>query len=1146
MLKIFHGRENLNKEKFLFDQIGKRTLLLVPDQFTLEAERALFHHTGAKALIDVEVLSMSRLGNRLLTELGGSKRTFIDKYGRHMILSEIARANRENLQVFRGLEEKNSFIELVNNFISEIKQYNCSSADLRQMENLMMENGLHDTYNAAIDAPVGAVIESRSYLQKKLGDLCLLYEEYEKKIEGKYTDSEDYIDLFIGKISQSQLIAGNQIWIYGFDSFAPKALSVIGELMRYAEDVNVILTCDDDERARDSEVFQLEQIVTANLLRKAESLGVESQVSMIARAYLDEEKAPEIRYIEQELYALPAKPYRIVEDKPDLSPKASEPETGNYSKASAITLVTAANLYNEAESAAAYVLSLVRDEGYRYRDIRVICNDQEVRGAILKRTFREYGMELISDSEKGILQSPIVRCILAFLDILNERYRTDLVIGLHKTGLGELTADEIADLENYAIKYRIRRTMWKKPFLKGQFEYGEEGLAYINQLREKAVAPLLRFEEVFKAETNSRFIQGFYQFLYDDFGLPEKIQGFMDEQEAAGRMDLCEESAQIWDSVVGILDQMDEIIGAQNFDGKAFSQMLQTGLSQVKINILPPTDDGLLMGTMQRTRVGKIRALVVVGANEGVLPQGKGSDGLFGNDEKELFKAQGMELCKTDPIRIMEERLAIYRNLSRPSEKLWISFSNADAEGNTIKKSAVFSKLTEIFPDCPVEEDVLNKDNKIDLINDKTSGVRHLTEALQEAAGTGSLEEPWKEMLGWYHRNRQETLESIRNGIAFTNKQEALGKQMAGALYKKDADRALTLSPSRVEKYARCPFSHLVQYGLKPEERRVFEVAPREIGDIYHECLKELTSSLTLPGVEVTAENSPWMTITRQECREIVENTAARETSRYREGLFTLGNEEKYRGERIIDICEKVCWACVEQVRAGDILWSGFEIPFGREKRIKPIRIQLDNQTAYIEGKIDRVDILRGEKVKIIDYKTGNETFSKTEAEEGYRLQLMLYLTACLGEKERKPAGVFYFNISEPMIDMSAKEIDGEKIESEVQKSFKLNGVLVDDPNVIESIAGDFSGYSDIIPVRNGKEGIVATGNGGLLSEDEFDSLIEAVGNKVHEICQDLADGNIDITPMKTKQHSACTYCQYRGICRFDTIFEGCRYKIIR
>ena len=153
MLKIFHGRENLNKEKFLFDQIGKRALLLVPDQFTLEAEQALFRHTGAKALIDVEVLSMSRLGNRLLTELGGSKRTFIDKYGRHMILSEIARANRESLQVFRGLEEKNSFIEMVNNFISEIKQYNCSSADLRQMENLMMALAEQTTAQENLEEP---------------------------------------------------------------------------------------------------------------------------------------------------------------------------------------------------------------------------------------------------------------------------------------------------------------------------------------------------------------------------------------------------------------------------------------------------------------------------------------------------------------------------------------------------------------------------------------------------------------------------------------------------------------------------------------------------------------------------------------------------------------------------------------------------------------------------------------------------------------------------------------------------------------------------------------------------------------------------------------------------------------------------------
>lgn len=228
---------------------------------------------------------------------------------------------------------------------------------------------------------------------------------------------------------------------------------------------------------------------------------------------------------------------------------------------------------------------------------------------------------------------------------------------------------------------------------------------------------------------------------------------------------------------------------------------------------------------------------------------------------------------------------------------------------------------------------------------------------------------------------------------------------------------------------------------------------------------------------------------------------------------------------------------------------SRFEVPFGRGRAIPPIAVEAEGRQIFIEGKIDRVDILRGERVKIIDYKTGNENFSKSEAEAGYRLQLMLYLNACLGERTggeaRKPAGVFYFHISEPMVDWSAKEPDAEKLAQEVRKNFKMNGVLVDDPQVIESIAGDFSGYSEILPLRNGKDGVSATGGDTLLSETEFAALTETVSQKVTELCRDLAAGKIDIEPMKTRDRSACTYCQYKGICRFDTIFEGCRWRIV-
>ena len=1132
MLNIFYGRENLDKEKFIYDNIGGRALLVVPDQFTLEAERELIAHSGAKALMDVEVLSLSRLGYRLLEELGGSKRTFIDKYGRHMILSSIAAEEREKLQVFKGLEEKNSFIELVNNFISEMKQFNCGADEL---------------------AEIARSVPDGSYTQRKLEDLYLLYSEYEAAIRGKYTDSEDYIDLFLGKISRSELVAGNHIWIYGFDSFAPKALSVIGELMQYAADVNLVLTYDDKREARDADLFALAETVIRNFENLAERHSIEVRKRAIPKTYTAE-RADKIQFIEQELYALPARKYAR-------GGQSTNPAKGGASEAAAagtdsLTLVAAANLYNEAESAACYVFELVRDFGYRFSDIKVICNDQETRGPILKRVFKEYGIDLVSDTSKDILQSSIVQYITALMDVVVEKYRTDLMIKMLKSGFGDLTNDEITDLENYAIKYKIRGTMWKRPFVRGESEYGAEALVCMNAVREKALAFMPDLEAIFEAETCGEFISGLYGFLYEKVKLPEKIADLTVLQTEQGRPDLAEETAQIWGKVIGIFDQMSEIMGEQKFRAAAFRDLFEAGISQVEIGILPPTKDGLMMGTMQRTRTGEMKALVVVGANEGVLPNEKPGSGLFGSDEKNLFKENGIELCKVDDVRFLEERMGIYRNLSKPRERLWISYSLSDAEGGPARPSGVFTKLAGLFGDTPVARDVLNRQTDAELVGAGPAGLRHLTEALQAACEGRPLAPHWHEALAWFKQNKPEALEPIRAGIAFTNKQEDLGREMTAALYMGNIGSTreealepspeLSLSPSRLERYARCPFSHFVQYGLKPEERRIFEIAPREIGDIYHECLMEMSRHLTARGIAITDPASPWMTISREECRTFVEDVIAKKSGTYREGILEAGNEEKYRGRRITDICEKVCWAVIEQVRAGEILRSSFEAPFGRGRRIPPIPVNLgDGRTAYIEGKIDRVDYLPGERVKIIDYKTGNENFSVAEAEAGYRLQLMLYLEASL-ERRMKPAGVFYFKISEPMVDASGAAIGPEEISDKIQKSFKLNGVIVDDPNVIRNVAGDFSGISDVVPIRINKEGLISgTGKDNLLTDEEFESLREKVCEKVTDICKSLAGGGIEIHPMKTAATSACAYCRYKGICRFDTIFEGCSYNII-
>ena len=286
------------------------------------------------------------------------------------------------------------------------------------------------------------------------------------------------------------------------------------------------------------------------------------------------------------------------------------------------------------------------------------------------------------------------------------------------------------------------------------------------------------------------------------------------------------------------------------------------------------------------------------------------------------------------------------------------------------------------------------------------------------------------------------------------------------------------------------------------------------------------------------------MTVTREECCELARQEIKAIAEEYREGLFNSGALENYRRDRLTEICGQVCFTVVEQVRKGRIGSIIPEASFGRRGVLPPIEVDADGQKVYIEGIIDRVDYLEDGRVKIVDYKTGNESFDMAEAAAGYRLQLMIYLQAACGSS-RKPAGVFYFKIREPQIDMSGKDMDQETLEAEIRKTFKLDGIMVDNEQVIGEIAGDFSGFSEVVPIRATKEGIKNTGREGLVPEEDFRQLRADVADKVSRLCADMLAGKADIHPMKTKDRSACTFCRYKGICRFDTVFEGCSYNII-
>ncbi|MDO4552087.1 MAG: PD-(D/E)XK nuclease family protein [Bacillota bacterium] len=1155
MLRIYYGRENVDKDRFLFDGVrealkalgqeagrepgpsgggplpgpaappagglpAERVMLLVPDQYTLQAERDVFTWLQTEGMMDLEVLSPNRLAVRVLEETGGSRRPRIDRYGRHILLTKLLGEAAEQLTGFRGLESSHSFIDMTNDLISQLKQYGVTPEQLRE---------------------ITEAAEDGSLLKRKLTDLCLVYSRYQEAIQGHYLDTEDVAELFLTGIGRSRQIRETLFWVSGFDSFPPQMMEAMEKLLVHSCGLNLVLTAAPGREAEGEEtLFALPERVLGQFAEMADRNGIARELRRIPDSYRIEagreprQKDAAILYLERAFYKSGGEAF------PGPAP--------------AVELCRAANFYAEAETVAARILELVREEGFRYRDVAVVCNDMEGRAAALKRVFQEYGIPVFLDRKRRLLHNPAVVYLSALFQIMEQGWQYEDVFRLVRTGFSPVSVPDSDLLENYVVQYRIKGNRWKKPFVYGAAEKGEEGMALLNRLRQTLAEPLEAFEKAFRRGKSVREkTRILYEYLRDEARLPEQLQEAIGRLEEEGEHETAEETAQVWASFVLLLDQMVELMGEEPIGVKEYGRLLQAGLEALEIGVLPPTADQVTVGTLQRSRTGPCKAVFLTGVNDGVLPAGPSGDDLLSEDEKNSLLERGIELCKSDGVRAMEETLAIYKILSKPSRYLWAGYSAADRDGKELRPSLLFERLRSLFPEVPVKKDVLNREEEQSLVASRNSTLRHLAAALRKAAdGREPLSPLWKSVCNWYRETSGESLEMVERGLFFTVRQGELDKQLAERLYKKEEDRPLTVSPSQLERFSRCPFSHLVAYGLRPEERRIFQVTGRETGDVYHECLMRLSQRLTRPGQPLNGEGSPWMSLTREACRRQVAEILAEVAAEYKEGMLLSGGEERYRALRMEAVCGDAAWHMVRHVQQGAIKEVFFEKPFGagRAGSFPPLEVKAAGEPVRIAGRIDRVDILDGDYVKIIDYKSGSEKFDLREVEGGWRLQLMLYLEAALrGLREARPAGVFYFGIAELMVDASActPEDMQSRLGKELGKAFRLDGTLLDDPKLIQSIGGDFTGYSDILPVQRSASGAFSGNSPGrLLKEEDFEALRKGVNRTVDGLCRSLTEGCIDVRPKKTGELTACTYCQYKSICSFDLSFDGCTYDVVK
>jgi ATP-dependent helicase/nuclease subunit B len=1067
-----------------------------------------------------------------------------------MLLSVILKKETPFLEAFAAQAAARPFIEMMNDLLSELKLHNVSPAEIADM----------------------AEAETRPILKRKLSDVSRVYGAYEELIRGKYLDSEDMLRVFASGIPRSAFVKETEIWMYGFDRLTPRDLDIVQALAARARGVNVVLTGEaqsgNGQTSSQSSLFRITERMTEALRERACAAGCAFALRGADGGFAAR-RPPAVAHIERELFNYPCRPW-------------------NGGETPELTFLAASDYHTEAESAAAEIARLVRDEGFRYRDILVICNDPDARAAVIRRVFSEYGLPVFMDRRKNLHHNPVLEYISSLMDAAALDWRPDDIFRLIKTGLSPVSRVQCELLEEYAKSFRFRgKSHWNKPFERlspyerryaeedGGAPSDEKKLSLLNEARGLLVTHIRRFTEMLNAD---RGVAGrtaaLYTFLRDEALLPERIEADVASLRARGRHEYADELSQVWNSVVDVFDQMAAILGDTPMSREDYASLLSAGLESIEIGLLPSTTDQILVGTMQRTRAGRIRALFVLGANDGVLPAAGGRDGVLNEDERARVLGRSGDTDALDRLRAEEEELAIYRNLSRPEEKLWISYAVSGPEGGELRPSLIFERLRGIFPEsvCALERDIRSRADASEpgggsggaLCRVSTAGgtLESLLLALRAPSANRALDPVWRAVYDWYRAHAPREAAMLDRGFAFSNGVErridrGYAERLYGAYSRYDhgcdaeAAPSIRLSPSSLERYSRCPFSHFVSHGLRPRETRVVEIGAREIGDVFHRAIMEFSKALTEEGVRVSDADSAWMRLTEADCEKLIDEIF--DAMRGEAEVFGRGEPERYRLERMRATVGTAARIVAEQVKAGLIDEMYFEERFGDGGKFPPIIHSLGDLTVGIEGRIDRLDVLRGGRAKIIDYKSGAESFDAEEARAGWRLQLMLYLDAVTRGASLKPAGVFYFKVSEPRTNCGSWSESGDSIteraESELRKKFRLDGVLIDDQEVLRAIAGDVfeephyvNNRSNIIPVRVSKD--KATGEyvlvkssystSALLDEEAFERLRGDAAQRVRECCEALANGVIDAAPMRAGNTSACAYCAYNGICGRD------------
>ncbi|WP_110929042.1 helicase-exonuclease AddAB subunit AddB [Bacillus massiliglaciei] len=1143
-LQFLIGRSGTGKTSYILDEIrsrlreepdGNPLLYLVPDQMTFLSEYKLVKTPDLAGMVRTQVFSFSRLAWRVLQETGGMTRIHLDSVGVNMLIRKIIEDKKEDLKMFRRSADKTGFIAQLEEMVAEFKQYCIEPADIAAfMKGEEPENGISD----------------------KLHDLELIYQAFEDRLAGKYLDSEDYFTLLAERMESSSFLKEADIYLDGFYSLTPQELMIVEGLMKYCRSVTVSLTLDEAYRQSPPEALHLFR-QTGNTYHQIYQAALRLGIPVLEDLLLETEgrfsQNRAIKHLESNFAVRPAKEYK-----------------GNPG----VSISQAVSRRAEVEGVARKIRALVRNGNLRYRDIAILVRNGAAYHDLLETVFNDYQIPVFIDTKRTMLNHPLIELIRSTLEILTGNWRYESVFRAIKTELlfplqpsHEKMREQVDRLENYVLSRGIKGQRWTSPERwtyrrfrgleleeKAQTTKELELENEFNDLKELFTVPIMKLgRRVKRAITGREMSEALYLYL-EELHIPEKLEKARLEAEESGDLVAAREHEQSWNAVIDLLDQFVELLGNEEVSLKSFSTIIETGLETLEFSLVPPAIDQVVVANLNLSRIDDVHTAFVIGLNEGVLPGKVSADGIFSDNDRDVLLSRGLEVAPGSSLRLLDEEFTAYKAFTTPAQALHLSYPLADEEGKALLPSSYLKRVRDVLPHLTEtfytnDPSELPEEEQAEFAVNADVSLSYLTAQLQLKKRNYPMSPVWWDVYNalisddlWKHETSR-----VLSSLFYQNKAQALAEHTTRDLYGEN----ISTSVSRMEMFNSCPFSHFAAYGLKLKERQVFRLDAPDIGEMFHGALKMISDYLY--------ENQiSWAALTKEQCMMLAKKAVDNLAPKLQNQILLSTNRHHYLKRKLEQVIGRASLVLSEQAKLSGFAPVGLELGFGKNGQLPPLTFTLKNGVKMeLMGRIDRVDkAVDGEGVflRVLDYKSSEKELNVSEVYYGLALQMLTYLDIVITHSQELvgehavPAGVLYFHVHNPVVK-SKGMMSFEKIEEEIFKNFKMKGLLLGEPNVVQlmdhTLSAEGSSKSNIVPAGFKKDGTLSAASK-IASSEEFSLLKNHVRHVYEEAGNRMVEGDVGIAPYKLKDRMPCTFCSYKSVCQFDQSLEDNDYRVLQ